>query len=194
MEQQTELAWGLELSQQRFIWVVRKPTDATGSGTFFNAGNEVNDPKAYLPEGFLNKTQGVGLVVPSWAPQIAILSHPSTGGFLSHCGWNSSLESIAHGVPMIACPLYAEQKMNAALLVEDIGVAVKPKVEAGQTIFGREEIGRVVRKVMEGEEGKIIRSRVKELKETACKAQDSNGSSYHSLSFVAKEWKTDDLN
>ncbi|WRX15074.1 UDP-glucuronosyl/UDP-glucosyltransferase - like 10 [Theobroma cacao] len=193
LEQQTELAWGLELSQQRFIWVVRKRTDTTSAGSFFNVGNEENDPKAYLPEGFLSRTQGVGLVVRSWASQVAILRHPSTGGFLSHCGWNSSLESIAQGVPMIAWPLYAEQRMNAAMLVEDVGVAVKPKVEPGRTIVARQEVEKMVRMVMDGEEGKTIRKRVKELKESAAKALDINGSSYDSLSFVAKQWKTDDL-
>ncbi|MBA0592951.1 hydroquinone glucosyltransferase [Gossypium raimondii] len=190
-EQQTELAWGLELSQQRFIWVVRKPTDSTGAGTFFNAGeaNE-NDPKVDLPEGFLDRTQGVGFVVSSWAPQVTILGHHSTGGFLSHCGWNSVLESIVHGVPLVTWPLYAEQRMNSTMLVEDIGVAIKPKMEAGQqTIVGRKEIERVVRMVMEGEEGKVIRSRVKELKESATKALDSSGSSYESLSCVANYWK-----
>lgn len=191
-EQQIELAWGLERSQQRFIWVVRKPTDTTGAGTFFNAGevNE-NDPKVYLPEGFLNRIQGVGFMVSSWAPQVTILGHHSTGGFLSHCGWNSALESIVHGVPLVTWPLYAEQRMNSTMLVEDIGVAIKPKVEAGQqTIVGRKEIERVVRMVMEGEEGKVIRSRVKELKEGATKALDSSGSSYESLSRVVNYWKT----
>ncbi|TYH39826.1 hypothetical protein ES332_D12G203100v1 [Gossypium tomentosum] len=190
-EQQTELAWGLELSQQRFIWVVRKPTDSTGAGTFFNAGetNE-NDPKVYLPEGFLDRTQGVGFVVSSWAPQVTILGHHSTGGFLSHCGWNSVLESIVHGVHLVTWPLYAEQRMNSTMLVEDIGVAIKPKMEAGQqNIVGRKEIERVVGMVMEGEEGKVIRSRVKELKESATKALDSSGSSYESLSCVANYWK-----
>ncbi|KAK8511853.1 hypothetical protein V6N13_029432 [Hibiscus sabdariffa] len=191
-EQQTELALGLELSQQRFIWVVRKPTDTAGAGAFFHAGEvKENDPKVYLPEGFLNRTRGVGLVVSSWAPQVSILSHPSTGGFLSHCGWNSALESIVHGVPMIAWPLYAEQRMNATWLTEDIGVAVKPRMEAGERIIGREEIERVVRMVMEGEEGKVVRGRVKEVKESAAKALDSDGSSYASLSCVVNHWKTD---
>ncbi|KAL4346343.1 hypothetical protein GQ457_17G016360 [Hibiscus cannabinus] len=189
-EQQTELALGLELSQQRFIWVVRKPTDTSGAGAFFQAGEvKENDPKVYLPEGFLNRTRGVGLVVSSWAPQVSILGHPSTGGFLSHCGWNSALESIVQGVPMIAWPLYAEQRMNATWLTEDIGVAVKPKMEAGERIIGREEIERVVRTVMEGEEGKVVRGRVKELKESAAKTLDSDGSSYASLSCVVNHWK-----
>ncbi|KAJ0087240.1 hypothetical protein Patl1_09104 [Pistacia atlantica] len=60
-EQITEMAWGLELSKQRFLWVVRTPSDASAA-TFFNVGSDVNDPKAYMPEGFLEKTQGVGMV------------------------------------------------------------------------------------------------------------------------------------
>ncbi|GMJ05707.1 UDP-GLUCOSE-DEPENDENT GLUCOSYLTRANSFERASE 72 B1 [Hibiscus trionum] len=190
-EQQTELALGLELSQQRFIWAVRKPTDTAGAGAFFHAGevNE-NDPNVYLPQGFLKRTHGVGLVVSSWAPQVSVLGHPSTGGFLSHCGWNSVLESIVHGVPMIAWPLYAEQRMNATWLTEDFGIAVKPKMEAGETVIRREEIERVVRMVMEGEEGKVMRSRVKELKESAAKALESESCSYASLSGVVNHWKT----
>ncbi|GKV04796.1 hypothetical protein SLEP1_g16904 [Rubroshorea leprosula] len=188
-EQMTELAWGLELSRQRFIWVVRKPTEASSSGTFFNVGSDTYGPEEYLPEGFLEKIRGVGVVVPSWASQAAVLRHPSTGGFISHCGWNSTLESIVHGVPIIAWPLYAEQKMNATVLAEDIGVAVKPEVKAGQTVVGREEIARVVRMVMEGDEGDEIRRRVRELKETAEKALDAGGSSHESVCRVVEEWK-----
>ncbi|GLT45873.1 hypothetical protein SLA2020_196730 [Shorea laevis] len=188
-EQMTELAWGLELSRQRFIWVVRKPTESSSSGTFFNVGSDTNSLEEYLPEGFLEKTRGVGVVVPLWASQVPVLRHPSTGGFISHCGWNSTLESIVHGVPMIAWPLYAEQKMNATVLAEDIGVAVKPKVKAGQTVVGREEIARVVRMVIEGDEGNTIRRRVRELKETATKALDAGGSSHESVSRVVEEWK-----
>ncbi|OMO90209.1 UDP-glucuronosyl/UDP-glucosyltransferase [Corchorus capsularis] len=186
LEQQNELAMGLELSQQRFIWVVRHPTDVTASGTFFVDSVDMDDPRGYLPEGFLSRTQGVGLVVPSWGSQVAILGHPSTGGFLSHCGWNSSLESIAHGVPIITWPLYAEQRMNATMLVDDIGVALK--LEKGA---GGQEIARVVRMVMEGEQGQVIRNRAKQLKQSAAKAVDiMNGSSHHSLSFVSNLWKT----
>ncbi|XWS42015.1 hypothetical protein CRYUN_Cryun17cG0132300 [Craigia yunnanensis] len=109
-EQMTELAWGLELSQQRFIWVVRTPAVKSGDESFFTVGNGSNDIPSYLPEGFLDRTKNVGLVVSDWAQQIEILSHAAVGGFLSHCGWNSVLESIVNGVPLIAWPLYAEQK------------------------------------------------------------------------------------
>ncbi|KAJ6338361.1 hypothetical protein OIU76_007934 [Salix suchowensis] len=78
-------------------------------------------------KGFLERTKGRGLVVPSWAPQPQVLSHGSTGGFLTHCGWNSTLESVVSGVPLIVWPLYAEQKMNAWMLTQDIKVALRPK-------------------------------------------------------------------
>ncbi|PWA63715.1 UDP-glucuronosyl/UDP-glucosyltransferase [Artemisia annua] len=98
--------------------------------------------------------------------QVAVLNHTSTGAFLSHCGWNSTVESLKHGMPIIGWPMYAEQRMNATMLGNEAGVAIKMPVvgDKGETlVVGREEIERVVRKVMEGEEGKRIRSRAKEL-------------------------------
>lgn len=174
-QQLTELARGLELSQHRFIWVVRRPADASASGTFFNVGGEENDPMSYLPEGFVKKIEGIGLLLPSWAPQVSVLSHPSTGGFLTHCGWNSLIEGIVHGVPMIAWPLYAEQRMNAALAVEELRVATMPVGCGRGEVAGREEIERVVRLVMEGEQGKVMRRRVEELRESGLKALETGG-------------------
>ncbi|KAH7849836.1 hypothetical protein Vadar_023637 [Vaccinium darrowii] len=188
-KQLSELAFGLELSQQHFILVTRKPNDASAMGAFYSAGGKEDDPETYLPEGFAKRTEGVGLVVPSWAPQVAVLRHASTGGFFSHCGWNSTLESVVQGVPMITWPLYAEQKMNAAQLVEEVGVAVRPVVELGKEVVGREEIERVVRLVMEGKEGKFIRQRAKELRDSARIALELGGSSFDSLTHVAKAWK-----
>ncbi|KAJ1402160.1 UDP-glycosyltransferase family, conserved site [Sesbania bispinosa] len=180
-EQLTELAWGLELSQQRFLWVVRPPTDVSGVKTYFKVGEEVNDPKSYLPEGFMERTKELGMVVPSWAPQVSVLKHESTGAFLSHCGWNSVLESMTHGVPMITWPLYADQKVNATMIEEDMGVAMK-------ALIGRKEIERVVRAAMEGEEGKDMRDEAGELKESALKALEKGGSSFETLAHVTNQW------
>ncbi|XVF61989.1 hypothetical protein PTKIN_Ptkin08bG0180200 [Pterospermum kingtungense] len=186
-EQITELAWGLEQSRQRFIWVVRPPSDNPLGAYFTMEKNDGDGTPDYLAEGFFTRTKSIGLVIPMWAPQAQILSHPSVGGFLSHCGWNSTLESIFNGVPMIAWPLYAEQKMNAAMLTEDLGIAVRPKVSPTEEIVGRVEIEKMVRKVMVGKEGHIMRERVKELNNSAEKTLSMGGSSYNSVSQVAKD-------
>ncbi|KAJ4835719.1 Anthocyanidin 3-O-glucosyltransferase 5 [Turnera subulata] len=188
VEQMVEVAWGLELSQQRFVWVVRKPTAKSGDGSFFTSGNgRDDDPLSYLPQGFLTRTHNLGLMVRDWAPQTGILSHPSTGGFLSHCGWNSTLESITNGVPMIAWPMYAEQRLNATLLVEELGVAIRPRFSPSKAVVRREEIAEMIRKVMVEEEGANIRKQVAELKCRAEKALSEGGSSRKALSQVAKE-------
>ena len=190
-DQLTELAWGIELSHQRFIFVVRKPTNSSASAAVFTAGSDIGNPMTYLPEGFLERTQERGLVVPSWAPQVAVLKHPSTGGFLSHCGWNSTLETIINGVPLITWPLFAEQRMNATILAEQVGIAVKPVVKPGESLVGREEVERVVRLVIEGEKGRDMRRRTGELKESAAKALEIGGSSHDALERMAKEWKAE---
>ena len=64
-----------------------------------------------LPEGFLDRTMSIGKVI-GWAQQVAVLTHSAIGGFVSHCGWNSILESIWYGVPVATWPLYAEQQLN----------------------------------------------------------------------------------
>ncbi|CAN0825210.1 Hydroquinone glucosyltransferase [Linum grandiflorum] len=181
-----ELALGLEASHKRFIWVVRSPNDADSSSSYFS-GKSSSNPFDFLPEGFVDRTKGRGLIVPSWAPQMQVLSHAATGGFMSHCGWNSTLESLVNGVPMIAWPLYAEQKMNAVLLEKDFGVALRPRV--GSEVIGREEIGNVARSLMEGEEGKRVRYRMKELKDAAGKVLSKDGSSNRALSEVVQKWK-----
>ncbi|KAF8015534.1 hypothetical protein BT93_H1147 [Corymbia citriodora subsp. variegata] len=190
-EQLIELAWGLELSGQRFIWVLRKPTTKSLDGSFFNVGKGGNGDEllSFLPDGFKARTCNMGLIIPSWAPQMDILSHPSVGGFLSHCGWNSALESMVNGVPMIAWPLYAEQRLNATLLTEEIGVAIRPRELPSKKIVGREEIEKLVRMIMVEKEGHMIRARVKELKTSAEKAVTKEGTSYESLHKMKEDCK-----
>ncbi|XP_042488297.1 hydroquinone glucosyltransferase-like [Macadamia integrifolia] len=188
-EQLIELAMGLEMSDQRFLWIARKPTEKAANSAFLSIHSSDENPLAFLPEGFLERTKERGLVVQSWAPQIQVLSHGSTGGFLTHCGWNSTLESVVHGVPLVAWPLYAEQKMNAVMLAEEINVALKPKVGENGLIV-RDEIAAVVKCLMEGEEGKRVSKKMKELKDAAAKALTEDGSSTQSLSEVACKWKS----
>jgi hydroquinone glucosyltransferase len=187
-EQLHELASGLEMSGQRFLWIVRSPHEKAANANYFSV-QSIKDPSPFLPEGFLERTEGVGLVVPSWAPQVQILKHASTGGFLTHCGWNSILESIVHGVPLIAWPLYAEQKMNSVLLADDLKVASRVKVN-GNGLVGHKDIANHARVVIEGEEGKLLRSKMKEVKNAAERALSEDGSSTKSLAEVAQIWKS----
>jgi hydroquinone glucosyltransferase len=147
-----------------------------------------DNPLAWLPEGFLERTRGRGLAVAAWAPQVRVLSHPATAAFVSHCGWNSALESVAAGVPMVAWPLYAEQKTNAAILNEVTGVALRPAAY-GDGLVARKEIAAAVRELMEGEKGSAARSRARELREAAARAWSPEGSSRRALGDVAGRWK-----
>ncbi|KAG6395023.1 hypothetical protein SASPL_145614 [Salvia splendens] len=187
-DQIIELASGLEISEQRFLWVLRLPNNAISNATYFNVSNS-GDPLAYLPEGFLERTKGRGLVVPFWAPQAQILAHGSTGAFLTHCGWNSVLESVTNGVPMIAWPLYAEQKMNAVIVQEDAKVALRAR-PGENGIVDRVQIAKLVKGLMEGEEGKGMRSRTRDLKDAAEKSLSEIGeSTKFSLSEIGESTK-----
>ncbi|GLJ47397.1 hypothetical protein SUGI_1000350 [Cryptomeria japonica] len=178
-EQITDLAFGLEATGHRFLWVLRghKSGDSSSLET---------DISQLLPEGFQSRTGDRGLVVLNWAPQVAVLSHPSTGGFLSHCGWNSTLESISHGVPMIAWPLYAEQGMNKVILVKQIKVAIDLKMDK-KGFVKREEVERAVRELMEGEEGRKAREKMKELKGKAKIAMTEGGSTIKATARAATD-------
>ncbi|XP_027179277.1 anthocyanidin 3-O-glucosyltransferase 5-like [Coffea eugenioides] len=186
-QQITELAWGLELSQQRFIWVVRPPAENGADESFFTSGSASDGTPDYLPEGFLSRTKKTGWVVPLWAQQPEILNHPSVGGFLSHCGWNSAVECIKSGVPMIAWPLYAEQRLNATMLTEELGIAVRPEILPAKKVVDREEIEKLVRTVMEYKEGKVMRDKVKKLKNSAENALNKGGSSYDTMCNLLRD-------
>ncbi|KAJ0088975.1 hypothetical protein Patl1_33201 [Pistacia atlantica] len=133
-----------------------------------------------LPEGFLDRTVGIGKVI-GWAPQVSILAHKAIRGFVSHCGWNSTLESIWFGVPIATWPMYAEQQFNAFEMVIELGLAVEIKMdyrksEENQTIG---EIERGIRKLMENDNK--TRKKLKEMSEKSRKAMMEGGSSSTSL-------------
>ncbi|GKB63078.1 hydroquinone glucosyltransferase-like protein [Tanacetum coccineum] len=184
-EQINELAFGLEQSGQRFLWVIKSP-HGKSNASYFNAQSHL-DPFAFLPDGFLDRVKDRGLLVSSWAPQVEILGCGSTGGFLTHCGWNSISESVVNGVPMIAWPLFAEQRMNAVLLTDGLGVAYRVRVD-DNGLVGRDEIGKCVGSLIAGEDGRKMKLKVNQLKELAAMAMSQDGSSTKSLLDVAQKW------
>ncbi|XP_059652916.1 scopoletin glucosyltransferase-like [Cornus florida] len=173
-----ELAMGLEASGQEFIWVVRK-------------SEKEEDLVDWLPEGFEERTKGKGLMIRGWAPQVLILDHEAVGGFVTHCGWNSTLEGVSAGVPMVTWPVFAEQFFNEKLLTEilRIGVGVGSQQLNREASDGVkwEAIEMAVKEVMVGEEAEERRRRARTLKEMAWKAVDEGGSSYIDLDDLIKE-------
>ncbi|CAA0829864.1 UDP-glycosyltransferase 73B4 [Striga hermonthica] len=156
-EQIRELATGLERSGQKFVWVLR---DADKGDIF--TGGEARRP--VLPEGFEERVKERGLVVREWAPQLEILGHFATGGFMSHCGWNSCMESISAGVPIIAWPMHSDQPANAVLMTKVLKIGVEVVKECREEmIVPASAIESVVRRLMDSEEGDEIRRRAQEL-------------------------------
>nr|GMD90871.1 anthocyanidin 3-O-glucosyltransferase 2-like [Ipomoea batatas] len=181
-----EIAYALERSGQRFLWALRKPP-SPGSVVL----TEYTNLEDVLPEGFLERTISIGKVI-GWAPQTAVLAHPAVGGFVSHCGWNSILESIWFGVPIATWPMCADQQANAFQLVRDIGIAVEIKMDYKidsidlkknipivPEIVSAEEIEIGITSLMDHSTSNPVRTKTKELKEKSRKALEDGGSSFN---------------
>lgn len=186
IEQLKEIATGLEKSGQRFLWVVRNPPSKNENVARFAQPDP--DLDSLLPDGFLDRTRERGLVLKSWAPQVAVLNHDSVGGFVTHCGWNSVLEALCAGIPMVAWPLYAEQRVNRLVLVEDIKIAL-PMTESENGFVSSAEVEKRVRELMESEKGNSVRKRIVELKNEAKAAPSEGGSSRIGLMEFVESWQ-----
>ncbi|KAF8008939.1 hypothetical protein BT93_J0054 [Corymbia citriodora subsp. variegata] len=158
-----EIAWGLANSGQHFLWVVR-PASVRGS-EWLEA----------LPSGFLEGLGGRGHIV-RWAPQHEVLAHPAVGGFWTHNGWNSTLEAISDGVPMMCMPFFGDQRVNSRYVSDEwrVGLHLEYKVE-------RRKIEDAIRRLMVSEEGEEMRERMKALKRTVDECLQDGGSSFRSL-------------
>ncbi|KAK8931102.1 UDP-glycosyltransferase 85A2 [Platanthera zijinensis] len=163
-----EFAWGLANSGYDILWVIR--------------GDLVKGESAMLPPEFVEETKGRALMA-SWCAQEEVLAHPAVGVFLTHAGWNSILESFSAGVPVICWPFFAEQHTNCRYAEAEWGV--------GMEIDGdvkREEVEVLIRKAMEEEEeGKEMKKRAMEWKQSAVTAIQKGGSSFANFERVVKE-------
>ncbi|EXB62493.1 Anthocyanidin 5,3-O-glucosyltransferase [Morus notabilis] len=178
-----EIANGLERSGQRFLWVVKKPPSDEKTKQTEELGDDF-EWESLFPEGFLERTKERGMVVRSWAPQVAGLRKEAVGGFVTHCGWNSVLEAVVAGVPMVAWPLYAEQHMNRNVMVKDLGIAVGVEQREGDGFVSGDEVERRVRELIDSEHGKEIRHESLKMKDMASAALGESGSSVALQKFV----------
>ncbi|GLU03234.1 hypothetical protein SLE2022_204420 [Rubroshorea leprosula] len=130
-------------------------------------------------------------MIRAWAPQVLILEHPAVGGFVTHCGWNSTLEGISAGVPMVTWPIAAEQFYNEKLVTDflKIGVAVGVKhwVSVVGDFVNRDEVGKAVKAIMVGEKAEELRSRAEAFGDTAKRAVEKDGSSFSDLNALIQE-------
>ncbi|CAI0421694.1 unnamed protein product [Linum tenue] len=167
-EQIAEVAAALKATGYPFLWVVRESEESK------------------LPRDFLRETSQNGVVV-RWCSQLEVLAHRSTGCFLTHCGWNSTMEAMSLGVPMVGVPWVSDQTTNAKFIADvwKVGVRVVKKTE--KSVVEREEIGAAVIEVMEGEMGKRIRRNAEKWKGIARAAAAKGGSSDKNIEeFVAE--------
>ncbi|MCO5555588.1 hypothetical protein L7F22_009133 [Adiantum nelumboides] len=175
-----ELAHGLEASGESFLWVIRR--------NMYKNKASVED---ILPEGFMERTINRGLVI-AWAPQLAVLGHSSVRAFLTHCGWNSVLESLSNGVPMLGFPQMAEQNTNLKLIVDDwkVGLPLSQNHRNTQKVE-RICAQRAITSLMRGKEGLQVRERAREWKQVAENA--SHGSSKNNLQKLVDDLETEQL-
>ncbi|KAJ4964205.1 hypothetical protein NE237_024144 [Protea cynaroides] len=180
-----EIAIGLK-SGQRFLWVVRNPVSDDNNKHY---SVEIKEPnlQALLSEGFSDRNMERGLVVKCWAPQVEVLNHKSVGGFVTHCGWNSVLEAVFAGVPMVAWPLYAEQHMNKAFLVEEMKLAMSME-KSVDGLVSAAEVENKIRALMECKEGRVLRGRSRKMKEEAMDVWSDCGSSMIAFTRLVESW------
>ncbi|XP_078149229.1 UDP-glycosyltransferase 73C12-like [Carex rostrata] len=184
--QLAEIGLGLEASGWPFVWVIKD-------------GDKSTDVEEWLSNGFEERVHDRGLIIKGWAPQMMILSHRAIGGFLTHCGWNSILESICTGVPMITWPHFADQFLNEMLVVEILKIGVKIGVQYpnnwardvkddnnNNVMVERDDVAKVILELMDG--GEEIREKARELARMARKAMDEGGSSSNNLIELIKEY------
>ncbi|XP_074276516.1 UDP-glycosyltransferase 73D1-like [Silene latifolia] len=180
-----ELGLGLEASRHPFIWVVK-------------TGEKWTELEKWLVDNtYEERVRGRGLLIRGWAPQVLILSHPSIRGFLTHCGWNSTIEGISSGVPMVTWPQFAEQFFNEKLVVEilktGVRIGVDIPVRFGEeekigVLVDRDDIKHAVNMLMDGgEEGERRRTRAKQLEDKARQAVIAGGSSATDLSVLIQD-------
>nr|XP_043633454.1 UDP-glycosyltransferase 73E1-like [Erigeron canadensis] len=183
-KQSIELGLGLEATNKPFIWCVR--TKSKQLEEWFSESR------------FEERVRGRGLIIHGWAPQLLILSHPSVGGFLTHCGWNSLVEAICAGVPIVTWPIKWDQFYNEIYMVQILKIGVSVGVEEAlysddfedmEPLVNRDSIKTAVNRLLDEEHGivKECRQRVRKLAQMAKGAMAQGGSSYLSVSKLFQD-------
>ncbi|KAF8388472.1 hypothetical protein HHK36_027144 [Tetracentron sinense] len=171
--QMEEIGNGLLESCRPFLWVIRQPEN----GTQEKGETELNN---------IEELRREGMIVP-WCSQVEVLSHPSVGCFVTHCGWNSTVESLVGGVPVVVFPQWSDQGTNAKLIEDVWKTGLRVRVNEGEEIVGGDEIKRCLETVMGGERGEEMKMNAMKWKDMAMEAVQEGGSSYMNLQKFVDE-------
>ncbi|XP_068335879.1 7-deoxyloganetin glucosyltransferase-like [Pyrus communis] len=166
-EHLVEFGWGLANSKVPFLWVIR-PDLVIGQS-------------ALLPPEFLAETKERSLIA-GWCPQEQVLNHPSVGGFLTHCGWNSTMESLTAGVPMLCWPFFGDQQMDCRYSCNEWGIGMEISNDVK-----RDEVEKLVKELIEGEKGEKMKNEVMMWKKLAEEATEPHGSSSINLNMLVNQ-------
>lgn len=173
-KQMAELTLGLEKSGVNFILSVKGSTKGHKEGDYYGT----------IPQGFEERVKGRGLVIKGWAPQVTILRHKAVCAFLTHCGWNSTLESIMAGIPMLTWPMSADQYLDATLLVDHLDVGVRV-CEGAETVLDSDELVKILGETRT-DKWLEKRNRVLALSKAALIAVSGGGSSFKNLDVITR--------
>ena len=162
-----EIGRGLLQSNCYFLWAIR------------------DCEREKLSVDFISESSEKGLIV-SWCPQLDVLAHNAVGSFMTHCGWNSTLEALSLGVPMVAVPVWFDQPTNGKYIVDVWRVGVRvPVCESG--MVWREDVAACIKDAMEGDKKEEIRKNALKWKQLAIEAMDDGGSSDYNIDdFISK--------
>ncbi|KAI3930335.1 hypothetical protein MKW92_050002 [Papaver armeniacum] len=166
-DQMEEIARGIRNSNYHFLWVVRASEEDK------------------LPENFVEETSEKGLVT-TWCRQLEVLAHKAVGCFVTHCGWNSTLEALSLGVPMVAMPQWTDQTTNAKCIEDMWRVGVRAKIDDNGMV-NRQNSEKSIKEVMEGERRELIKKNSVRLQELAIEAVDEGGSSDKNIEEFASK-------
>lgn len=174
-----EIAWGLADSKMPFLWVLRHGLLVNSSSDDDDDDDDEVRRRLLLPGGFEEATRGRGVVVP-WVPQQEVLRHRAVGGFWTHSGWNSTLESVCEGVPMMCRPQFADQMINTRYVQEVWRVGFE--LDGDQ--LERRKIAGAVTKLLCTEEGRRMRQRARDLRDKAIECVQEEGASKSAIQLL----------
>ncbi|KAH7301063.1 hypothetical protein KP509_23G010600 [Ceratopteris richardii] len=174
-EQVKEIGGAVLADNRHFLWSYRSESAAD---------HDSASARPSLPMDFLTRTGDRGRVV-EWAPQSRVLSHPSVGAFLTHCGWSSTMEAVTNGIPLICLPIFYDQFMDAKLAVDVWKMALRLATNS-RGVAEKEELRRAFSRLIDSDEGEKLRANARTFQQRSQRAPLPGGTTYNDIQSFMK--------